>query len=176
MTPAVFLDRDGTLMEDVDYCRDPALVRIFSGVPEALRKLHARGFKNIVITNQSGIGRGWIALHEYEAVHAKLLDQLGDGLIDAAYFCPDKPGQPSKCRKPEPGMVFQAAEEHGLDLSRSFFIGDKDSDIECGRRAGTKTVLVKTGYGREHLDCGADFVADTFADAVEHIVGSQQES
>ena len=171
--PAVFLDRDGTLMEEVDYCRDPEKVQLLSGVKEGLAALKAAGYLNVIVTNQSGIGRGWIAMDEYEAVHARLLELLGEGLIDAAYFCPDAPGQPSTCRKPEPGMVLQAAREHGIDLSRSWFIGDKASDVGCGRNAGTRTILVQTGYGAGEGDAGADLVAKDFKTAIGHILLSQ---
>ena len=111
-SPAVFVDRDDTIMENVDYCSDPKQVRIFPGVPEALRRLKSNGFKLIIITNQSGIGRGFFTNEQYRAVEAEVLRQLGDGLIDACYFCPDVPGQKSSCRKPAPGMILQAAQEH----------------------------------------------------------------
>lgn len=169
--PAVFVDRDGTLMEEVDYCRDPAKVRLLPGVKEGLAALKAAGFLNVIITNQSGIGRGWITPEEYESVHARLLELLGKGLIDAAYHCPDAPGQPSTCRKPEPGMVLQAAQDLGIDLSRSWFVGDKASDIGCGRNAGTRTILVQTGYGAGESDAGADCVAPDFDAVVRTITG-----
>src|SRR4029077_2929478 len=105
LSPAVFIDRDGTIMEDCVYCSDPKNVKIFSGVPEALRRLKSNGFKLIIVTNQSGIGRGLITLEQYRAVQEDVLRQLGDGLIDATYFCPDAPGQHSTHRKPAPGMV-----------------------------------------------------------------------
>ncbi len=160
--PAVFFDRDGTLMEEVHYCADPALVRVYPGVPEALRRLQQAGFRLFVISNQSGIGRGLFTAAEYHAVEAEFLRQLGDGLIDASYFCPDPPGVPSACRKPAPGMVFEAARDFALDLPRSYLVGDKPADIECGRRAGTRTIQVLTGYGAGQ-PCHADFTA---ADAV----------
>jgi D-glycero-D-manno-heptose 1,7-bisphosphate phosphatase len=105
MTPAVFFDRDGTLMEEVHYCSDPALVRVYPGAPEALRKLKAAGFRAFVVTNQSGIGRGLFTEAQYHTVHNEFLRQLGPGSIDASYFCADVPGAPSTRRKPEPGMV-----------------------------------------------------------------------
>src|SRR6266542_5459714 len=89
--PAVFLDRDGTIMQDADYCSDPKQVQIFPGVPEALRRLKAAGFKLIIITNQSGIGRGLITMEQYRAVEEKVLHELGPNLIEATYFCPDVP-------------------------------------------------------------------------------------
>src|SRR5213083_3730511 len=137
-SPAVFVDRDGTIMQDADYCSDPKQVQIFPGVPEALRRLKSKGFKLIVITNQSGIGRGLFTLEQYRAVEAEVLRQLGDGLIDASYFCPDAPGQQCNCRKPATGMIVAAAREHQLSLSRSFLIGDKETDVECGHNAAVR--------------------------------------
>ncbi len=169
---AVFMDRDGVLMEEVHYCGDPAKVRVFPGVPQALRTLKAAGFRTFIITNQSGIGRGLITEAQYHAVQDELLRQLGPGAIDASYFCPDLPDSGSSRRKPEPGMVLEAAADHDLDLTASYFIGDKGSDIECGRRAGTRTILVLTGYGAgEH--CVADFRAASFGQAVEWILRAE---
>src|SRR5437667_6870832 len=145
-TPAIFVDRDGTIMQDVDYCSDPQEVKIFPGVREALRRLKSNGFKLIIITNQSGIGRGFFTIKQYRAVEAEVLQQLGDGLIDATYFCPDIPGQYSSCRKPAPGMILQATGEHQIDLSRSFFIGDKEIDAECGINSGVRTIRVQNGF------------------------------
>src|SRR5436853_7571680 len=127
-SPAVFIDRDGTIMHDADYCSDPKQVQIFDGAAVALRRLKKVGHKIIVITNQSGIGRGFFTEKQYRAVEAEVSRQLGKGLIDATYFCPDAPGQPSKCRKPAPGMVLQAARELNIDVSRSSLIVDKEND------------------------------------------------
>src|SRR5207237_2887748 len=106
-TPAVFFDRDGTIMQDVNYCSDPKDVHVFPGVPESLGKLRERGFKLIMVTNQSGIGRGYFTWQQYEAVHGEVLRQAGEKLIDATYVCPDPPGVESRCRKPAPGMILQ---------------------------------------------------------------------
>jgi D-glycero-D-manno-heptose 1,7-bisphosphate phosphatase len=154
-TRAVFLDRDDTIMRDVNYCSDPALVEILPGAEAALRRLKAAGFKLIVITNQSGIGRGYFTEDDYRAVEQEVARQLGDDVVDATYFCPDVPNTGSKRRKPEPGMVFEAARDHNVDLSRSFFIGDKAIDAECGRNAGVRPVLLQTS--EQH---GANGVAD----------------
>lgn len=151
-------------MEEVNYCRDPADVRLIPGTAEALARLKASGFLNIVITNQSGIGRGWISESEYEAVHDELLRQIGSENIDAAYYCPEVPGPNQRRRKPSPEMVLEAARDFGIDLGKSFFVGDKAIDIECGRRAGVSTVLVRTGYGES--DCNPDFTAKDIVDAV----------
>src|SRR5882724_2748205 len=101
--PAVFLDRDGTLMEEVDYCRDPERVQVFPNVPSSLRRLKQAGFRLIIITNQSGIGRGILTEADFHVVQAELLRQLGPGLIDGVYFAPETPDQPSIRRKPGPG-------------------------------------------------------------------------
>ena len=159
--PAVFFDRDGTLIEEVHYCGDPARVRILPGVPEALERLKRAGFLVFVITNQSGIARGIITEAQYRAVEAEMLRQAGAGHIDGVYFCPDAPGAASPRRKPEPAMLLEAAAAHGVDLARSFSVGDKADDVECGRRAGVRTILVRTGYGAEQ-QCAPDC---TVADA-----------
>jgi D-glycero-D-manno-heptose 1,7-bisphosphate phosphatase len=171
LIPAIFFDRDGTLMEEVHYCKDPALVRVYPGVPDALRRLRTVGFGIFVISNQSGIGRGLMTDAEYQTVQAEFLRQIGPGLIDASYYCPDAPGQPSECRKPEPGMVLRAAREHPIDLPASFFVGDREADVECGRRAGIRSILVRTGYGAEQT-CTADFVCADALAATEWILTS----
>jgi D-glycero-D-manno-heptose 1,7-bisphosphate phosphatase len=165
MVRAVFFDRDGTLMEEAHYCGDPARVRVYPGVPEGLARLKRAGFAAFVISNQSGIGRGILTDDQYQEVQAEFLRQIGPGLVAASYYCPDAPDTPSACRKPEPGMVLRAAAEHGIDLAASFFVGDRAADVECGRRAGTRTVLVRTGYGAEQT-CTPDWIC---ADAVEAI-------
>src|SRR6266700_8373321 len=164
---AVFVDRDGTIMHDADYCSDPKQVQIFPGIPEALRRLKAAGFKLIIITNQSGIGRGLITMEQYRAVEEKVLRELGPDLIEATYFCPDVPGQHSSCRKPAPGMILQASREHRIDPSRSFFIGDKEIDAECGRNAGVRTIRVQTGFQRDTTGSIADWVAEDLAAATD---------
>ena len=168
---AVFFDRDGTLMEDAHYLGDPAGVRIYPGVPEALSQLKAAGFGVFVISNQSGIGRGIITEEQYHAVHAEFLRQIGPGRIDGSYYCPDAPGALSPCRKPEPGMVLRAAEEHGVELTLSFFVGDREADVECGRRAGTRSILVRTGYGAGQT-CVADWTCTGAVEAVSIILNS----
>ena len=166
---AVFFDRDGTLMEEVHYCGDPAKVKLYPGVPEALHRLKEAGFRTFIVTNQSGIGRGLITEAQYRAVQDEFLRQLGEGAIDASYFCPDAPGTPSTRRKPEPGMLLEAAADFDLDLAASWLIGDKSADIECGRRAGTRTILVLTGYGAEQ-DCHPDFRAAGAVQAIDIVL------
>jgi D-glycero-D-manno-heptose 1,7-bisphosphate phosphatase len=168
--PAVFLDRDGTLMRDVDYCGDPKEVEVFPQAAEALRRLKQNGYKLVIITNQSGIGRGYFNDAEYRAVEAEFVRQLGDGLIDASYHCPDLPTSNSVRRKPGPGMIFEAQRDHRLDLRRSFFVGDKASDIGCGRNAGVRTILVQTGYGAGEKNTGADWIARDIQHAAQLIL------
>jgi D-glycero-D-manno-heptose 1,7-bisphosphate phosphatase len=169
--PAIFLDRDGTIMRDVGYCGDPARVEVFSGAAGALRKLKSAGYRLIIITNQSGLARGYFSENDYRAVESEFLRQLGDGLIDATYYCADLPGTNSPRRKPAPGMILEAQREHQLDLASSYFIGDKTSDIDCGRNAGVRTILVHTGYGAQETDCRPDWVARDLPHAVEIILG-----
>ena len=172
-SPAVFVDRDGTLMRDADYCSRPDQVEIFNGVASALRQLKKAGYKVIVITNQSGIGRGFFTEKEYRVVESEVSRQLGDGLIDATYFCPDVPGQPSECRKPAPGMVLQAAREHDLDLSRSFLIGDKEIDAECAHNAGVRAIRVRTGFDQMTDGSCSDWIAEDLPAAAAIILNNK---
>jgi D-glycero-D-manno-heptose 1,7-bisphosphate phosphatase len=167
---AVFFDRDGTIIEDADYCSHPKQVKVFPGVPKALRHLKSKGFKLIVITNQSGIGRGFFTVDEYRSVESEVSRQLGHGLIDATYFCPDVPGQHCSHRKPSPGMILQAKREHQIDLTRSFFVGDKEIDVECGRNAGVRTIRVETGFDRDITGSAADWVAKDLPAAAQIIL------
>lgn len=167
--PAVFFDRDGTLMEEVHYCGDPAKVRVYPGVPAGLRRLKDAGFRTFIVSNQSGIGRGLITEAQYRAVQAELIRQIGAGSIDASYFCPDAPGVASRRRKPEPGMLLEAAAEFDVDLAGSYMIGDKAADVECGRRADVKTILVMTGYGAEQ-DCTPDFRVRDVIEAIKTVL------
>ena len=170
LRPAVFLDRDGTLMKDVDYCGDPKDVTVFEGAGEALRRLDQAGYKLVVITNQSGIGRGYFNEQQYRSVESELSRQLGEGLIAATYYCPHLPADKCQCRKPSAEMVVRASHDLGLDLGRSFFVGDKRTDIECGRNSGVRTILVRTGYGKQTDPAAADFVAEDLPAAVQLIL------
>jgi len=170
LSAAVFIDRDGTIIEDADYCSQPKQVKVFPDVPQALRRLISNGFKLIVITNQSGIGRGFFTVDEYRSVESEVSRQLGHGLIAATYFCPDVPGQISSHRKPSPGMILQAKRDHQIDLTRSFFIGDKEIDVECGRNAGVRTIRVQTGFDRDIAGSAADWTAKNFSAAARIIL------
>jgi D-glycero-D-manno-heptose 1,7-bisphosphate phosphatase len=171
-SPAVFIDRDGTIMEDRYYCSDPSKVKLFHEAPDALRRLKSNGFKLFIVTNQSGIGRGLFTLDQYQAIEAEVLRQLGAGLIDATYFCPHLPGQRCSCRKPASGMILQATGEYQIDLSRSFLVGDKEVDVECARNAGVRSIRVKTGPQRDTSDSTADWVVEDLSAAVEIILNT----
>ena len=159
--PAVFFDRDGTVIEDVGYPRDPEGVRPLAGAAEALAELRSAGFRLVVVSNQSGIGRGLIAPEEAERVHERFVAELAAcGVsLDAARYCPHAPEDGCDCRKPAPGLILAAAEELGLDLSRSFVVGDRESDVEAGRAAGCATILLGTGpSSADHLAADWDGV------------------
>ena len=167
---AVFWDRDGTLMEEVHYCRRPEDVRAIPGAGASLAALSQEGWLNLVITNQSGIARGLLTLEEFHAVNEELFRQLGC-CPDRVYFAPDDPACPSPRRKPGTGMLEEAARDFSLELKACFVVGDKDCDIECGRAAGCRTILVLTGYGSRYQDCGADYVCPSAAEAASLILG-----
>ena len=150
MNRAVFLDRDGTIIEEKDYLSDPDHVVLFPGAAAALKRLQDAGFRLFIVTNQSGIGRGYYTLEDMHRVNGRLLEELGrDGVrIEKVYFAPEAPEEPSRGRKPSPQFLFDARDEFGIDLAQSYMIGDKLTDLECGRNARVKqSVLVRTGYG-----------------------------
>ena len=156
---AVFLDRDGTLIEEKEYLHRPENVVIYPGVGPALKRLQDTGFLLFIITNQSGVGRGYFTMAEVEAVHAHLLKELArDGVrFTKIYIAPEAPDQPSRGRKPSPQFLFDARDQFGLDLSQSYLIGDKLIDLDCGWNAGLKKcILVRTGYGTEWERKAAD--------------------
>ncbi|MGH7444766.1 MAG: D-glycero-alpha-D-manno-heptose-1,7-bisphosphate 7-phosphatase [Longimicrobiales bacterium] len=180
-SPAVFLDRDGTLIEERSYLADPAGVRLLPGVVDGLRALRAAGYKLIVITNQSGIARGLINEAQYERVRARLdaLLALGGVALDGVYHCPHHPAITGACacRKPGVELYERAATDHAIDLHRSAFVGDKPADVEPAAVLGGRAILVRTGYGRmNERAVGAQVrVADDFAGAVEQILKSAAE-
>ncbi len=152
MHRAVFLDRDGTLIEEKEYLHKVEDVFIFPGAIDALKRLQDEGFKLFLVTNQSGVGRGYFTLEDVEKVHAHLNGKLaGAGAaFEQIYVAPEAPDQPSRGRKPSPQFLFDARDTHGVDLAASYMIGDKLIDLECGWNAGVKqSVLVRTGYGAE---------------------------
>jgi len=150
MNRAVFLDRDGVLIEEKNYLHRVEDVAFIPGVGPALTRLQDAGFKLFIVSNQAGVGRGYFTLAAVEKVNAHLLRELArDGVrFEKIYIAPEAPTQPSRGRKPLPRFLFDARDEFGLDLSQSYMIGDKLIDLECGWNAGVKkSILVRTGYG-----------------------------
>jgi D-glycero-D-manno-heptose 1,7-bisphosphate phosphatase len=159
MNAALFLDRDGVMIEDVDLLTTSNQVRILPGVPGALALLSSAGYKLIVVSNQTVVARGLASEHDVQQINRHIeitLRQSGSPPVDAWFFCPHHPKATlaqyrtdCECRKPKPGMLFQAKAKYDLDLSRSFMIGDRITDVIAGSRAGCRTILVQTG---KHLE------------------------
>lgn len=178
--PAVFLDRDGTINEEVGYIHELERLNLIPGAAEVIRKLNEMGVPVVLATNQSGPARGFYPeswIHQLNQRLNHLLAAEG-ARLDALYYCPHLPdgsvpefSLACDCRKPEPGMLIQAAQEHDLDLARSFMIGDKATDVEVGERAGAHTILLTSGYGSQVL-------AGTYQHQVspEYICASLQEA
>jgi len=182
MSPAVFLDRDGTIIEQVHYLSDPGDVRLIPGAAEAIRPLRAAGYVCVLITNQSAISRGLITPRRFERVQKELWRQWQEHgtELDAAYFCPIVPvaGDRSRVehpdRKPGPGLLRRAARELRLDLARSWMVGDMLSDVHAGRNARCRaTILVKTGNGADAaqaIDEAVDYLASDILEAAKLII------
>jgi len=152
MSQAVFLDRDGTLIEERNYLCRPEDVAIFPGAGAALKRLQGGGFKLFIVSNQSGVGRGYFTLADVERVNRHLVSELAkEGVrFDKIYVAPEAPEMPSRGRKPSPQFLFDARDEFGVDLASSCMVGDKLIDLECGWNAGVREcILVRTGYGAE---------------------------
>lgn len=159
--PAVFLDRDGTIIRDVNYLRTADQIELLPGVPDALRQLRSGGFLLVLVTNQSAVARGYVTEDDVRAVHDALQALLRPhgAQMDAIYYSPYLPegtvpqyARRSECRKPAPGMLLQAARELNIDLTRSYMVGDKDTDVEAGRRANCRTVLLGSPGGQVQPD------------------------
>jgi len=144
---AVFLDRDGTIAKDVHYCRRVEDFELLPTVPQAIRLLNENGFKVMVVTNQSGIARGYFTEETLGQIHQKMKDELAkyNAWVDAIYYCPHHPDDGCDCRKPKTTLFLKAAREFDVDLSRSYVVGDMQMDIDAGTALGCKTVLVTTG-------------------------------
>ena len=185
--PAVFIDRDGTLTEEVGYVNHPRRLRLLPRSAEAIRRLNSAGLKAVMVTNQSGVARGYFSEEVLHAVNEALVSQLKaeGGYLDGLYVCVHHPTEGKSpyravgdCRKPEPGLLKRAEADLGLDLSRSWVVGDKIIDIIAGRRAGARSILVLTGYGlgeweyrRSAWPSEPDHVAEDLLDAVDWILG-----
>ena len=149
---AIFLDRDGTIILDKDYLRKPEEVQFINGAVAALNRASDAGFVIIMVTNQSGVGRGYFTLEDVQTVHAHIIQELARHNVSflEIYIAPEAPEAPSRGRKPSPQFLFDARDAHGIDLSKSYMIGDKLIDLECGWNAGVRrSILVRTGYGAE---------------------------
>ena len=182
--PAVFLDRDGTMIEDVGYLDRLERMKLFPYTIDAVRLLNRAGFKVVVVTSQNGVANGVLTEEFLAEAHAHLsrLIEAAGGKVEGYYYCPHSLSAPVEryrvdcdCRKPKPGMILAAARDHALDVSRSIVIGDRWRDIEMGIAAGTRAILVETGYGRTEAArrpaaIGPVPVAATLIEAVSHIL------
>ena len=187
---AVFIDRDGTISEEVGYVNHVSRFRVFPFAAEAVRTLRGRGWLAVLVTNQSGVARGYFEEDLVGAVHQLLTDELarGGARLDAVYYCPHHPsvGEPPyrldcDCRKPKPGLLLRAARDLGLDLARCWVVGDRYGDTELARNAGARSAFVLTGYGRGELEHQSrawqhrpDMVAENLLEAVKKIVMSDE--
>jgi len=173
---AVFFDRDGTLIHEKPgvYLSDPAKVRPYKSVPAALKLLHKAGYHFFIVSNQSGIGRGYFTEKEVNAVHARLQQLLRPAKFEEIVFCPHTPGEACACRKPQPEMGNYLIKKYHIDPTRSFMIGDKKADVEFGRAVGFRSVLVTTANGKHHVqkypDLHPDKIASNLLNAAKFIV------
>ena len=186
--PAVFIDRDGTISEEVGYIDHPSRFRVFPYAASAIKLLNARGWLAVIITNQAGVARGYFSETMIQTVHDNLQKNLGDegARVDAIYYCAHHPsvGEPPyrqdcDCRKPKPGLVNQAAKDLNIALEQSWMVGDRYSDIELARNAGVHAALVLSGYGRGEWESQRtswayqpDLVSDDLLQAVTSITAS----
>lgn len=186
MNRALFIDRDGTLSEEVGYINHPERFRLFSYAAEAIKRLNENGWLAIVTTNQAGVARGYFSEEMIQTVHKRLEDELamGGARLDAVYYCAHHPsvGEPPyrvdcDCRKPKPGLITKAAKDFQVDLGNSWMVGDRYSDIQLARNAGVKSAFVLSGYGRgewehqrETWTEQPDMVAENLLEVVLNIV------
>jgi D-glycero-D-manno-heptose 1,7-bisphosphate phosphatase len=180
MNRAIFLDRDGTLIAEKNYLCRAEDVKIFPGAGRALKRLSDAGFKLFIVSNQSGVGRGYFTLADVDKVNQHLCDELASDGIEFVkiYIAPEAPDKPSRRRKPSPQFLFDARDEFDLDLAESFMVGDKLIDLECGWNAGVKkSILVRTGYGAETERAAANkfasaVIVDDLKGAADWILGA----
>jgi D-glycero-D-manno-heptose 1,7-bisphosphate phosphatase len=171
----VLIDRDGTLIKEKIYLCDPDEVDLIPGAAAALKRLQNEGWGLCLVTNQSGIARGFFGLEQVRRVHQRLAHELAViGVeLDGIYICPHRPEDSCHCRKPSPGMIEQAISVHGFDPREAWVIGDKEVDIGLGHAVGAKSILVRTGYGQSYeFRTMADFVVDDVSAAVDLILRS----
>ena len=176
---AVFLDRDDTLCRDVPYCRRPEDLHLLPGAGEAVNRLNEADFAVVIITNQSGIGRGWLTEGTLHSIHEKMKRDLAahGARVDGIYFCPHRPDEGCECRKPKTTMVMRAVREMNLDLRGSFTVGDRLMDVLLGKNSGTKAILVRSRTPEDELAEGerlADHVSPDLAAAVDWILSFER--
>ncbi len=188
MNRAVFIDRDGTINIDKDYLADPDDIELIEGSSDAIKIANSLGLIVVVISNQSGVSRGIMTAEQVDSVNSRLVEMLkySGARVDAVYYCPHHPDYGEKvncaCRKPGVGMLLRAAAEFGVDLSSSFVVGDKWSDVKCGENAGAFTSLVRTGYGEADyqrcIDGGIkiDYLAENLFDSVTNFIRKKIET
>lgn len=174
-TQAVFLDRDGTINIDTGYLADPEQVRLIDGAAAAIKKLNEAGIKVIVVSNQSGVGRGFFTNADAVKVNERLVGLLAaeGARVDGIYYCPHLPDDGCRCRKPATGLVDDAAREHAVDIAQSCVVGDKASDVGLARNLGVNAILVLTGIGKDSLSRispAPDYVAQDLVQAVDWIL------
>jgi len=173
MNKAVFLDRDGTIIEDTNYLNSPTKIKFLPGAIDAIRKINQSGFKTVIISNQAGVAKGKITPDELVLVDEAFIETISKekGRIDAGYYCPHHPdfGSDCDCRKPKPGMILKAAKDYQIDLKQSYMIGDKDIDVECGQNAGTKSIRILSNYELSS-SLKPDYFAKDLKEAVEWII------
>lgn len=185
MNRAVFFDRDGTLIEEKNFLHRPEDVALFPGAAAALQRLIGAGFRLFIVSNQSGVGRGYFTLNDVARVNSRLEEEFARAHVrfERIYVAPEAPETPSRGRKPSPQFLFDARDEFGLDLRQSYFIGDKLIDLECGWNAGLKQCfLVRTGYGAQtEREAKADgklgtaIVVDDLGAAIELLLKTDKE-
>ncbi len=171
----VLLDRDGTVVVDKGYQRDPSLTELFPRSKEGLDRLKQAGFGLVLVSNQSGINRGYLTEADLEKLNHSIAEALGGSpYLDAIYHCPHTPADDCDCRKPRPGMARRAAADLGFDPARAYMVGDRDCDVELGKAVGATSILVRTGMGAateaEGGAAAADYIADDLADAADFIL------
>ena len=173
---AIFLDRDGTMAIDVSYCSRPEDFELFPNTARAIKLLNEHDYKVIVITNQSGVARGYFTEDTLGRIHQKMRGKLVEegARIDGIYYCPHHPNDNCECRKPKPKMVMQAVNEHDIDLKQAFMVGDKPLDIQLGKNVGCRTVLIPANTGETEVGPGSpDYTASDLLQAALWIINQK---
>lgn len=172
---AVFLDRDGTMAPDVHYCSRPEDFELFPNTAKAVRLLNEHGFKVIVITNQSGVARGYFTEKTLAEIHEKMKRELAKegAWVDAIYYCPHHPDDNCDCRKPKPRLILQAAKDLDIDLQRSFVVGDLQMDIALGKAVGCPAILIRDEAVLDSANAEADLIAPDLLEAARVVIDGE---